>query len=155
MTSLPRFRPSRLAATLVLGLLIFGCGGDQGGDDSSSPSSDPSSDGGDTAPLSVVVDPETASPGDRLQARVLNETEEDFTYGLSYELEREVDGGFELVKTPPRAVIQIGLIAKPGRQGPPVRVEVPDDAEPGTWRVVLLRDLPEVGDLAAEFEVVG
>ena len=52
-------------------------------------------------------------------------------------------------------MIQKALIAQPGEQGPAVQVDVPAQAEPGTWRVVIQRNVPDVGDLAGEFEVRG
>lgn len=107
----------------------------------------------DAGSLSVVVEPSTVAPGGRLEARVLNETSTAFTHGAGYALEREGPAGFESVPLPERPVIQIALVAEPGEEGPPVRVAVPARAEPGTWRVVIQRDLPGVGDLAGEFEV--
>jgi hypothetical protein len=107
----------------------------------------------DTGSLSVVVTPTSVAPGDSLQARVLNETDARFTYGKAYSLEREGPQGFQPVELPDRPVIQVALIAEPGEQGPPVRVDVPAQAQPGTWRVVIQRDLPGVGDLAGEFQV--
>jgi len=130
----------------ALALLAAGCGDDETTTVSSTP----------TAPsggLSVRVEPPSSAPGATVMASVRNDTGEQFTYGAAYELEREVDGGFEQVDLPSRPVIEIAYVAPPGETGPPVEVELPADLEPGTYRVVLLRDVPEVGDLAGEFEV--
>jgi hypothetical protein len=134
-----------LLATLALGFVLAACGGDDsnGADDS---------DGDAAGELSVTLDPESAEPGDTLEARVVNDTDSRYTYGAAYELEREVDGEFERVPVD-RAFIQIAYIAPPGEAGPPVAVELPRDAETGTWRVILDRNAPGVGELAAEFEV--
>lgn len=137
----------------MAGLLIGAAGLGACGDDDSAPA--PGDDGG-SAPaseLSVRVEPSAAPPGGTVSASVVNKGKREFTYGAGYELEREVDGSFETVDLPDRPVIEIGYIAKPDGTGPPVQVQVPADAEPGTWRVVIQRDVPLVGDLAGEFQV--
>lgn len=138
----------RLLIVAALAAFAGGCGDDE-------PSGEAEGPAPDQAGLSVELSETSVSPGGALAARVRNETSERFFYGAGYELDREVDGSFEPVDLPPRAVIQIALIAQPGKLGPPVEVKVPKAAEPGTWRVVLLRDVPDTGDLAAEFEVRG
>lgn len=135
-----------IALAAVAALLLAACG------EKSEPSLDEIAPA-ETGSLSVVVEPAAVAPGDRLQARVLNETDARFTYGAAYALEREGPGGFQPVKLADRPVIQVALIAEPGEEGPPVRITVPARAEPGTWRVVIQRDLPGVGDLAGEFQV--
>lgn len=139
-------RPPFAVLAAAAALLIAGCG------EKSEPSLD-DIEPPTTSTLSVVVEPSSVAPGGRLQASVLNETDERFVYGLDYSLERKGPGGFQPVRLPDRPVIQKGLIADPGEQGPPVRVEIPPQAEPGTWRVVIQRNLPVVGDLAGEFQV--
>lgn len=127
-------------------LLSGGCGGED--------PDGPSAGRGEGGAVSVVVDPETVEPGGTLEARVRNRSDEPVSYGLAYRLQREVGGEFTEVELPDRAVIQIALVADPGETGPPVPVEVPKDAEPGTWRVIL----GPVGAgelLSAEFEVLG
>ena len=96
-----------------------------------------------------------AAPGDTIEARIVNDSDEEFTYGAGYELERQMGGSFEQVKLPKRPVITIGYVAKPGETGPPVEVRIPEDALPGQYRVVIQRDVPDVGDLSGEFEVTG
>ncbi len=59
------------------------------------------------------------------------------------------------MKLPDTPVPQIAYIAKPGENGPPVTVKIPKDALPGQYRVVIQRDVPDVGDLSGEFEVKG
>lgn len=135
-----------LVLAAAIALLLSACG------EKSEPSLDDIEPVG-SGSLSVVVTPTSLAPGGSLQARVLNETDAQFTYGKSYSLEREGPGGFEQVQLPDRPVIQVALIAEPGEEGPPVRVDVPVQAQPGTWRVVIQRDLPGVGDLAGEFQV--
>jgi len=142
-----RSRAMRLGAIALAALLggsLAACGNDAGGTTTG---------GGNPAGLTVEVDPGSVPPGGKLAASVVNETGRQFTYGAGYELEREVDGAFEPVDLGDRAVIQIGYVAKPGGTGPPVRVEIPKDAEPGVWRVIVARDVPGAGDLSAEFEV--
>lgn len=86
---------------------------------------------------------------------MVNDTDEQFTYGAGYEIDREVDGSFEPVKLPDRPIIEIGYVADPGETGAPVSVDVPGSAAPGIYRVVIQRDVPNVGDLSGEFEVIG
>jgi hypothetical protein len=105
--------------------------------------------------LSVEVDPESVAPGERLAATVVNESDREFSYGAGYELERKKEGGFVPVDLGERAVIQIAYVAEPGGRGPAVAVKIPRDAKPGTWRVIIARDVPGGGDLSAEFEVTG
>ena len=64
---------------------------------------------------------------------------------------REGDS-FEKVSAP-RVVPEIGLIAEPGRTGPPVRLRIPADAEPGEYRVVIQRGVPDVGVLSGDLTV--
>jgi hypothetical protein len=149
----PLARPS--LARLLTGVLLCcpalaACGD---ADSSTSASTDPGAGAGRSSGLAVEVDPNVAPPGGTVAARVLNETEQEFTYGAGYELEREGDGGWQQVELPDRPVIEIGYLAKPGGKGPPVQVQIPPDAEPGSWRVVIQRDVPGVGDLSGEFQV--
>lgn len=130
-----------LAAVLVL---AAGCGES---DDTGS-ATEPA-----PAPLSVVVEPGETTPGGELGARVVNAGEKPYTYGAAYELERQVGSEWQRVKLPPRPIIEIAYIAEPGGTGPPIAVDVPEDAEPGTWRVVIDRRAPAVGLLAGNFEV--
>ena len=46
-------------------------------------------------------------------------------------------------------------MAAAGETGPPVEVELPKDLAAGTYRVVIQRDVPGVGDLSGEFDVTG
>ena len=85
----------------------------------------------------VIVTPASAKAGSMVAAALRNEGEEEITYGAGYEIERSVDGSWEPVELPQRAVPEIGYIAAPGGTGPPVAVELPDDLEPGSYRVVL------------------
>ena len=85
----------------------------------------------------VIVTPASARPGSMVAAAIRNEGDQELTYGAAYAIERGVDGSWEPVELPHRAVPEIGYIASPGRTGPPVAVELPDDLEPGTYRVVL------------------
>lgn len=105
--------------------------------------------------LTVEVEPPQAAPGSTLQATVSNGTEKQFTYGAAYEIDRAIAAGWEPVKLPPRAVIEIAYVAAPGTSGAALQVELPDDLDPGRYRVVVARDVPGVGDLAGEFEVSG
>jgi hypothetical protein len=147
-------RIGRPAAALVLACLaiaaLAACGKDSGSDTSSA--GDETTSGAGTS-LSVEVDPTRAAPGDTIEARVVNDTDEPFTYGAAYELERQSGNSFEQVKLPEQPVIEIGYVAKPGQKGPPVKVRIPKDALPGQYRVVIQRDVPDVGDLSGEFEV--
>lgn len=131
-------------------LLLAACG-----DDSDTTSSSSTTSAAQPGELSVDVQPGQAGPGTTVNAAVVNDTESQFTYGAAYELERLVDGEFEQVKLPERPVIQIAYVAGPGETGPAVAVDVPGSATPGTYRVVIQRDVPAVGDLNGEFEVVG
>lgn len=132
-----------LLAIVLTGMAIApvaGCAGEE-------PDSD-SDDG-----VTVVLDRESVSPGGSLKARVRNRTDEQITYGLAYRLQSEMDGEFTEVDLPDRAVIQIALVANPGETGPPVTIEIPKDAEPGRWRVLLGAPGSEPA-LSAEFDVV-
>nr|MBA2523315.1 hypothetical protein [Solirubrobacterales bacterium] len=131
-------------AAIICALLLPACGG---GDDSSTPAP---ADAG----LTVTVSPTRAAPGGTVEAAVVNGSEEEFTYGAAYELERQEGNTFEEVKLPPRPVPEIGYVAKPGETGAPISVGIPRDALPGQYRVVIQRDVPDVGDLSGEFEVI-
>ncbi len=137
-----------VAALLLASLLLAapGCGSDDGGSSTATSAA--------AAGLTVTVEPAEAAPGDEIAARVNNDGDKTYTYGAAYELERRVGDAWRSVKLPPRPVIEIGYVASPGAAGPPVTVEVPEDAEPGPWRVVIDRDAPGVGLLSGEFEVV-
>jgi len=143
-----RSRPNTAAAVAALlfaVVLLGGCGDDEGSGGG----------GGDGGGLSIEVEPAAVAPGGTLAASVVNETDREFSYGAGYELERQrgTSGGFEPVDLGDRAVIQIAYVAEPGGRGPAVAVKVPRGAEPGTWRVIIARDIPGGGDLSAEFEV--
>ncbi|MGI8726721.1 MAG: immunoglobulin-like domain-containing protein [Solirubrobacterales bacterium] len=135
-----------LLATLMAAIALGGCGDE---DEAPEPGAGEGSDG-----LSIELEPTKAAPGETIAARVVNESTDPFTYGAGYALEREVGGAFEQVSEPDRAVIQIAYEAGAGETGPPVRVEVPKGAKPGSWRVVLGTPAPDGDELTAEFEVV-
>lgn len=137
-----KLRTVAVATTVLLAAAaLAACGDDDVGD------------GAGSAELSVEVDPSSVAPGGTLAARVVNETDREFSYGAGYELEREVDGEFAPVDLGERAVIQIAYVAEPGGKGPAVAVKIPKNGKPGTWRVIIARDVPGGGDLSAEFEV--
>lgn len=159
----PAFRsaPITLLAPLVaaaLALALASCGG--ASDDPDQPTSSPAStSAAPPAPpatgdgLTVVVEPPEATPGSTVRATVSNGSEQQFTYGAAYEIDRAIEGGWDPVELPPRAVIEIAYVAPPGGTGAALQVELPDDLDPGRYRVVVARDVPGVGDLAGEFEV--
>ena len=135
--------------TLLLASASLGaCGGDEA-DTTSTTAPAPTSGG-----LSVEVKPESAAAGDTVAATVVNDTNEQFTYGAAYELEAEAGGTWEPVELPVEPIPEIGYVAPPGGTGPPVSVELPEDLEPGTHRVVIRRNVPGVGDLSGELEVI-
>jgi hypothetical protein len=137
--------PARGALLLLASAaLLAGCGEGDGTVQSTAPAA---------APLSVVVEPGETAPGGRLEARVVNDGDADYAYGADYELDRRVGSRWQRVRLPPRPVIEIAYIAPPGGTGPPVAVEVPGNAEPGSLRVVIDRRAPGVGLLAGAFEV--
>jgi len=150
---LPRLTVRVAAACFLLlaALLLVACGGDE---DTSTSASTTATSATEAGGLSVSVEPAQALAGTTVAAAVVNDTDKEFTYGADYELEREVDGDFEPVKLPKRPVIQIGYVAKAGEIGPPVSAEIPADATPGTYRVVIQRDVTDVGDVSGEFEVI-
>lgn len=134
-----------LAPLAASALLLSACGGD---DDKTI--SDPPDAG-----LQVLVKPPVTEPGGTVMAEVVNGSQERFTYGAAYELERQEGEDFVPVELPPRPIPQIAYVAEPGESGPPVKVKIPGDALPGQYRVVIQRDVPDVGDLSGEFEVRG
>ena len=146
-----------VAAAFACSPVLAGCGG--GDADAGPPANGPTPTHADPQPtrsrLSVAVEPPQAAPGDTVAASVVNKSQKPFTYGRAYALERQAASGFEEAELPDRPVPQIGLVAPPGGTGPPVRVQIPDDAQPGTWRVVLARGVPGVGRVSGEFEVTG
>ena len=83
-------------------LLIAACGDDE------ATTSTTAADG-----LSVNVQPPTAPAGSTVRASVRNDTDEQFTYGAGYALERESDGAWEEVELPSRPVPEIGYVAPP------------------------------------------
>src|SRR5688572_20242341 len=123
-------------ALLLASLTLVACGGDD--DDATSTAAPAPAPGG----LSVEVQPASASPGDTVEAVVVNEGDEQFTYGAAYELEAEAGGTWEPVKLPIEPIPEIGYVAPPGGTGPPVSVDLPKDLEPGTHRVVIRRNVP-------------
>lgn len=140
---------------MTLALSLGSCGEDST-ESSSTAAADPATTtAGDVASdeILVEVEPSPAPPGSTVSASVENESEKVFTYGAAYELDREVDGAWEVVELPPRAVIEIAYVAPPGKSGAALDVELPGDLEPGTYRVVVAREAPGVGLVAGEFEV--
>jgi hypothetical protein len=138
-------RLATVALAAVACLALTACGDDSGSGTGETTSAD--------AGLRVEVEPARAAPGATIRARVVNDTGREFTYGAAYELERQAGDSFEKVDLPPRPVPEIGYVAKPGGTGPAVDVEIPKDALPGQYRVVIQRDVPDVGDLAGDFAV--
>ncbi len=145
-------RPLLLTLSLAMSVGLTSCG-----DDSSDPTSATASSPTTSAPtgggLTVAIEPSEATAGSTLEASVENGTAKEFTYGAAYEIDRAVAEGWELVELPSRPVIEIGYVAPPGESGAAVEVELPDDLERGLYRVVIARDVPDVGDLVGEFEV--
>ncbi len=138
-------RRARLIACLLLTtapLALAACGDD---DETTSEPTD--------AGLQVLVEPGHTTPGGTVQAVVVNGSDAEFTYGRDYALERQEGEDFVEVKLPNRPVPMIAYVAKPGERGPAVEVQVPKNALPGQYRVVIQRDVPDVGDLSGEFEV--
>lgn len=136
-------------AVLSLALAFAACGSDSG-DDTGTDSSQPADAG-----LEVLVEPERAEAGDTVKATVVNGTEKQFTYGKAFELERQEGEDFVKVKLPPTPTPMIALVAEPGESGPPIQIELPKDLMAGQYRVVIQRDVPDVGDLSGAFEVTG
>lgn len=101
----------------------------------------------------VEVEPSPAAPGSTVMAAVRNDSEMQFTYGAAYELDRLTGDAWEMVELPPTAVIEIAYVAPPGRDGAALEVELPEDLEPGTYRVVVARDAAGFGLVAGELEV--
>ena len=141
-----RSNPRTVAAVVAIAAaaLLVACGDDDAGEVETA-----------VTGLSVEVDPESVAPGGTLAASVVNESDREFSYGAGYELERKKGDRFVPIDLGERAVIQIAYVAEPGGRGPAVAVKVPKDAKPGTWRVIIARDVPGGGDLSAEFEVTG
>jgi hypothetical protein len=141
-------RAAALRATAVAlaaaALSLSACGG---GSDSSGTTGAPADAG-----LRVEVTPPRAAPGDTVNARVVNDSQETFTYGRDYSLELQEGDSFVKVGSP-GIVPEIGLVAKPGETGPPVPVRIPEDALPGQYRIVIQKDVPDVGDLSGELAV--
>ncbi|MCB0864526.1 MAG: hypothetical protein KDB58_02335 [Solirubrobacterales bacterium] len=135
------------AVLAVLAVALAACGSDSGDDTDSSQPAD--------AGLEVLVEPERAEAGDTVKATVVNGTEKQFTYGKAFELERQEGEDFVKVKLPPTPTPMIALVAEPGESGPPIEIKLPKDLMPGQYRVVIQRDVPDVGDLSGEFEVAG
>jgi hypothetical protein len=132
-----------MLASAALIALAAGCGGSgEGGAPKETP-----------AGISLVAEPSVVSPGDELEVRVSNQTAVQVGYGRGYGIERLADGGWEPVQLPPQVVPMIGLVAEPGELGPPVTVRVPEELEPGSYRVTLAQPPKGAGSPAAEFEV--
>ncbi len=146
-----RVRAAGYVALLMLGTSFLGACGDS----TDSTSTDSTATTPPPGALVVAVDPPRGERGDAMQATVVNGTDEQYTYGAAYELETQADGSWQKVKLPPTPVIEIGYVAPPGEEGPPVDFKIPDDAIPGTWRIVIARDAPGGGPLAGTFEVTG
>lgn len=141
-------------ALVACSLLLAACGGDSGESSSTAATSSTTTSASGSG-LSVSVTPSEAQPGEVVEASVVNGTDKQFTYGADYELERQAAEGFEGIDLPRRPVIAIGYLAPPGETGPPVKVKLPADLEPGTYQVVIQRDVPGVGDLSGQFTITG
>jgi len=152
MTSVVR-RLLLVALALTMGLGLGSCGDDPSEPTSAVASSTTSTSAPTGGGLTVAVDPAHATAGSTLEASVENGTAKEFTYGAAYEIDRAIAGGWDPVSLPSRPVIEIGYVAPPGESGAAVEVELPDDLERGLYRVVIARDVPDVGDLVGEFEV--
>lgn len=135
-------------ALLLASLSIAACGGDD--EDTTSTAAPAPGSGG----LSVEVRPESAAAGETVAAIVVNEGDEQFTYGAAYELEAEAEGTWEPIELPIEPIPEIGYVAPAGGAGPPISVDLPRDLESGTHRVVIRRNVPGVGDLSGEFQVI-
>jgi len=156
-------RPLALMAALTLTLGLAACGEKDEPEAtditsiSSTTSTTPTADTTVTTPtdngLTVVVDPSQAKAGSTLKANVRNDSDQEFTYGAGYEIDRAIAGGWEAVELPQRPVPQIAYVAPPGDSGGAIDVMLPASLEPGLYRVVIARDDPRVGEVVGDFEV--
>ena len=156
----------RIAILLAIAslLLLGGCSGAANGDEDAAepePGAVTIEESGELAGALHAI-PEVLEPGRTIRVATENVGSVPLFYGLSWRVERYVDGQWEEGLS--QAVAAVGLGARPGeregpRYGPHVidQIELPADLEPGIYRV--LKDvgpsLRETGELtlAATFEV--
>lgn len=150
MSSLLINRIASFAAVGCVLVLSASCGGD----------GEAPVDGGHFDGVEMSVQPDMAKPGEELALTIRNETGEIVSYGAAFELEREVNGDWEQIELD-LAFIQILLTLDPG-EGATESVPLPDDLEPGVYRIIKTFDLPGPDQAeaprrqrpSAEFEVV-
>lgn len=116
---------------VVLALSLAACGSDEDDGDITTDRLDP------VPGLTVEVSPPRAEPGETVEALIRNGSDQEIVYGAGYTLEREQDGTFVPVPLPAEPIRDVGLVALPGQPGPTVEVTIPEDAEPGSYRVIL------------------
>jgi hypothetical protein len=91
----------------------------------------------------LSVDPVTAAPGATVAIGVENLSEDRvLTYGLANGLERAEEGEWVAVELPPTPILELALVVGPGetsaagRGATSDRLELPQELEPGSYRVV-------------------
>lgn len=145
-----------LATPLAAFTLVFllGCGGGSQGSDP--PAAPPDQGTGDAV---LLLEPKVVEAPASLRATVMNRGDKTLTYGVSYAIERKEGEVWRKTDIAPEFFTQQALGAPPGGPGPSHRVTVPENVEPGVYRVTkgvtrggLSRDAKTV-TVRAQFEV--
>ena len=141
----------RLSLVLLLAsLALAGCGDDNG--DTTTPTPEPPA--AQPRGVELVLDRETAMPGDTLQLTVVNHTRGRLEYGLAYRLERFADGSWRWVNRD-AVFAAILKVAEPGRRERE-EIRLPDDLSSGRYRIVKSFRAPATErtlDASVEFRV--
>lgn len=130
-------------ALALAALLAAGCGEDDETEPSASADALAPALGCDEGVGELSVNPATAAPGETVAIQVENLSEDRvLTYGLANEIERAEGGEWVAVELPPTPILEIALVVKPGETSAggggatSDRLELPQDLEPGSYRVV-------------------
>jgi hypothetical protein len=91
----------------------------------------------------LELDRRTAAPGETLELTVVNRTRTRLEYGVAYRLERRTADGWRWVNRD-SAFILILKMAEPGARERE-QIRLPQDLEPGRYRIVKTFDAPETG----------
>ena len=137
---------ARLAtsALVLVALLASSCGEDPQDEPSRSADAPASASGCDEGVGKLILSAtEAVSAGEMIGIEVRNLSEDQvLTYGLGSELERAENGEWVAVELPLTPIPQIALIVRPGETSSggggatQDRLELPENLEPGSYRVV-------------------
>ena len=136
----------RLAALVAtLALFAAGCGGDDDTVDTTSPTpTTPTTPSREHQDIVLELDRETAQPGDVLELTIDNRTPTRWEYGAAYRLERRTDDGWRWVNRDQAFILLLKVLEPRARERE--EIGLPDDLEPGRYRIVKSFTDPAAGE---------